>query len=62
MIVTERTKRALAIRREARELGALGYRRHETDWELHRGAKMDQRILDARISVDGKYVWTKVGT
>ena len=61
MKVTAFTRRALATRREARRLKALGYRKHETDWEIHRGGATDQVILDAKISADGKYVWTKVG-
>ena len=63
MRVTENTRRILAARRENRDLTAQGYRRHETDWEIHRGfmACKDYRILDARVSVDGLYVYTKVG-
>ena len=62
MKVTEFTRGALQIRREDRRMKALGYRKHETDWEIHRGlGATDQVILDAQISADGKYVWTKVG-
>lgn len=61
MKVTESTKRALAIRRETRRMTALGYRMHETDWEIHRGARYGEVILDAKVSTDGKYVWTKIG-
>ncbi len=61
MKVTARTKEALAFRREEKDLLARGYRRHETDWEIHRGGKYDQRILDAKISCDGLYVYTKIG-
>lgn len=60
MKVTEATRSALAIRREERRMRAAGYRRHETDWEIHRGFLWRERIVDARISVDGKYVWTKL--
>jgi len=59
--VTHFTRDALRIRREARRMTALGYRRHETDWEIHRGDMTDQIILDAQISADGKHVWTKIG-
>lgn len=41
---------------------AAGYRRFETDWEIHRGYRWRDVILDAKVSVDGKYVWTKIGT
>jgi hypothetical protein len=62
MKVTEFTRGALTVRREDRRMKALGYRKHETDWEIHRGlGAMDQVILDAKISADGKHVWTKVG-
>lgn len=58
MIVTEFTKRALAMRRESKRLIALGYRLHETDWEILRGGRHRERIVDAKISADGKHVWT----
>lgn len=62
MKVTEFTRSALATRREHRALTALGYRRHETDWEIMRGAKVGQVIVDAKISNDGMSVYTLVGT
>lgn len=40
---------------------AAGFRKHETDWEIHRGGRWNERIVDVKISVDGKYVWTKLG-
>lgn len=61
MKVSDLTRRALALRREARELRRLGYRQHETDWEIVRGFQRDHVIVDARISADGKTVWTKLG-
>ena len=61
MIVTARTRQGLAFRREERRLLALGYRQHETDWEIHRGGRYKERIIDAKISVDGKYVYTLIG-
>jgi hypothetical protein len=39
---------------------SLGYRKHETDWEIHRGGRHDEVISDVKISCDGKYVWTKL--
>ena len=62
MKVTDFTRRALAFRREERRLTKLGYRRHETDWEIHRGGRIRERIIDAKISVDGMYVYTLLGT
>lgn len=60
--MTDWSRRAIAVRREDRRLRALGYRRHETDWEIVRGGRYTERIVDARISADGKYVWTLIGT
>lgn len=54
-------REALAIRREARRMEAAGYRKHETDWEIHRGSRIGDVIADAKISVCGGYVWTKLG-
>jgi hypothetical protein len=54
-------RRVLAYRREDRKMKARGYRRHETDWEIHRGGRQEERIIDAVISQCGKYVWTKLG-
>lgn len=53
-------KRCLKSRRENKKLTALGYEKHETDWEIIRGAKLDHVITDAKISCCGKYVWTKI--
>lgn len=61
MKVTDLTRRALRSRREFRDMTKKGYRRHETDWEIHRGMMYDKRIVDAVISADGKYVYTKIG-
>jgi len=61
MKINKTTKRALAFRREAKRLKADGYRRHETDWEIFRGGRQDEIIVDAKISVCGKYVYTKLG-
>lgn len=60
-MVTTFTRRALSVRREKKRLEAAGYRRHETDWEIHRGASFGKVITDAVISADGLYVYTKIG-
>lgn len=60
MIVTDRTRNALASRREHKALTAQGYQRHETDWQIHRGFDTDKIIVDAKVSTDGKYVYTKL--
>lgn len=61
MKVTALTKSALAVRREERKLSREGFRKHETDWEILRGGRHDERIIEARISVCGRYVYTKLG-
>lgn len=61
MKVTEFTRQALAARREARTLTRLGFRQHETDWEIIRGSRTKEVIVEARISFDGKSIWTKLG-
>ncbi len=62
MKVTNFTRESLAVRREHRDLTKRGYRRHETDWEIHRGYRVGEVIKDAKISVDGLHVYTLVGT
>ena len=61
MKVTERTRQGFAVHREERRMKAAGYRKHETDWEIHRGFRQRDVIVDAVISVCGRYVWTKLG-
>lgn len=61
MKVTEFTRSSLRVRRQKRKLEALGYRQHETDWEIHRGFRRDERIVDVQISECGMYVFTLLG-
>ena len=61
MIVTDFTRKALRTRREKRDLEAQGYRRHETDWEIHRGGRQAERITDVKISACGGFVYTRLG-
>jgi hypothetical protein len=62
MKVTKLTRERLAARREDRRMKQLGYTKHETDWTIHRGLGTTHLVIvDAKISVDGKYVWTKIG-
>lgn len=62
MKVTKVTRQALAVRRERRKMEKAGYRRAETDWEIIRGGRNSEVIVDAIVSVCGKYVYTKVGS
>ena len=61
MISTEFQKRALAYRREKRDMEKAGYERVGEGggnlWELYRGGRYNHRIIDAKISVDGKEVF-----
>lgn len=61
MLVTERTKRVSAFRKEQRDMKKAGYERIEGDWRLHRGDLYDHVITDVKISVDGKYLYYKLG-
>jgi hypothetical protein len=63
MLVTKFTRDTLAFRRERKRLEAQGYRKHETDWEIHRGigSVRGHVIVDAKVSICGMYVYTKVG-
>lgn len=61
MKLTAISRQALASRKERRDLEEQGFRRHETDWEIHRGGLIDQVIVDAKISACGKYVFTRLG-
>jgi hypothetical protein len=63
MRVTEFTRSALAVRRDFRDreregweyVGELGGKL----WELHRGGRIRQRIVDVRIAACGKALWIK---
>jgi hypothetical protein len=61
MKVTRFTREALAWRRQQRQLEASGYRLHETDWEILRGGRQSEVIVDVQISTCGKYVYTLLG-
>lgn len=61
MKFTPLTKLALAKRREERKMAKDGFRKSETDWEIHRGFRIDEVIVEARISICGKYMYTKLG-
>lgn len=62
MKMTDFARRALAFRKQRRDLERKGYRMHETDPEIVRGGRHNDVILDAIISVDGKHVYTLLGT
>ena len=63
MRVTPFVRRRLAVLREARDMARCGYEELGEGggriWELYRGGRTDHRIIDAIISVSGKFVWVK---
>lgn len=54
-------KECLAFRRQEKRLCSKGYRRCEPTWEIIRGDRRDEIILDTQISVCRKYVYTLIG-
>ncbi len=62
MIVTDFSRRALLVRREARKLGRDGWQHvPEPDSRIVRGALWDHVITDVRIDAQGKGLWIKTG-
>lgn len=64
MIVTEYTRRALAYRKESRDMILAGWERiHQGSnilLKMHNGGRWRERIVDVRIAVDGKSLWVKI--
>ena len=54
-------RRFLKSRREQRDMLKAGYRHHETDWDIIRGNRRGEVILDVKIDASGLGVWTKIG-
>lgn len=64
MRVTTFTRRALAFRKQRRDLERQGYEELSENgaplWELHRGGRFAHRITDVIIGVDGKTLYLKI--
>ena len=64
MKLTEATKQILAARRQRRDLLAVGFEELGEGggriWELHRGARVGQRIRQVEIALGGKSVYVRV--
>lgn len=64
MLITEFSKRAIAARREERQMRTAGYERVGEGggelWQLYRGARVGHIITDARIAADQISVWVKI--
>lgn len=63
MKVSRFTRGALAIRREHRDLTKGGWEHVDERggrlWELHRGGRLGWRIVECKISADGRTLWVK---
>jgi len=56
------TLRAIALRRQRRDLTAQGYQFiSEPVWQIIRGARTDEIITDVKISSDGKSLYVLTG-
>lgn len=53
------TKRALAVRRQQRDLTRLGYEGVAGPWDLDRGGRTGWRIVDVVIAANGKDLYVK---
>jgi hypothetical protein len=64
MIGTQWMKDSLAARREARDMTKAGWEWIGEGggklWELYRGWRTDQHIVDAKVSYSGLGVWVKI--
>lgn len=65
MLVTDTTRKALAYRRQKRDMTRRGYEQITCAfgvgqlWELDRGGRWHWRIVDAVVGVDGKTIYAK---
>lgn len=64
MLVTEKTKERLAVRRFHRTMKSKGYRPVDgfgcpVIWEMDRGALKDHKIDDVVIDISGQSLWVK---
>lgn len=64
MIGTDWQKKVLAGRRERRDMEKAGWERVGEGggklWELNRGGRIGQRIVDVKIALDGTSLWVRV--
>jgi hypothetical protein len=63
MLVTEHTREGLRLERFRRDMEARGYEKIGEGggklWELYRGWRTDQRIVDAIVDPGGRAIWIK---
>lgn len=64
MKLTDLTRSILTARRQRSHLESHGYEeigeRGGRLWELHRGCRMDHRIVDVVVAADGKTLFAKI--
>ncbi len=64
MLTTNLTRLRLAQRREERDMLEAGWERVGDNggklWELNRGARIGQKILEVKVAVDGVSLWVRV--
>lgn len=64
MKITDHTRRVLAYRRQFRDLTAKGYEevgeRGGRLWEIYRGGRVGQRIVDCVIATHGLSVFVRI--
>lgn len=64
MLVNDRTRKAFAYSRQRRNLEAKGYEEVGEGggklWELYRGYRRNQRIVDAIVAAHGMSVFVKI--
>jgi hypothetical protein len=62
MKVTEFTRRALVVRREIRDLKAAGWDHLEGPWQILRGGRQREEIVEVRIDAQRKGLWVRTAT
>lgn len=64
MKFTDRTREILACRREDRDMTRDGWERVDESggmlWQITRGSRWTQRIVDVRIARSGYFLWVKI--
>lgn len=65
MKLTDRTREILKYRRHARDMKKASWEPVGCSggmlWEINRGGRQDQKILESQVSLSGKFLWVKIG-
>jgi len=54
-------KRILKVRRDYRDRIASGFERIEGPWQITRGGRWQEKILEVAVSANGKDLWVRCG-